>query len=93
MKQFLPESVEVFSGFILRAGVKSTESAKPRRRDEDQNSGQLDLIVYDMTMPIYQRFGETAVVPPEGVLGVISVKKSLYSSDLEHEFAGFEKGR
>ena len=91
LKQFLPESVEVFSGFILRAGVKSTESAKPRRRDEDQNSGQLDLIVYDMTMPIYQRFGETAVVPPEGVLGVISVKKSLYSSDLEHEFAALKK--
>lgn len=51
------------------------------------NSGQLDLIVYDMTMPVYQRFGETAVVPPEGVIAVISVKKSLYRKELRREFA------
>ena len=70
--------MDILTGFILRAGVKSPDSVKQRRRDEDQHSGQLDLIVYDTEMPVYQRFGDTAVVPPEGVIAVISVKKNLY---------------
>ena len=41
-------------------------------------------------MPVYQRFGDTAVVPPEGVIAVISVKKSLYKSDLVHEFTALK---
>lgn len=90
LKQFLPASVDVLSGFVLRAGVKGSDSVKARRKDADMNSGQLDLIVYDMTMPVYQRFGETAVVPPEGVIAVISVKKSLYRKDLRKEFAALK---
>ena len=90
LKQFLPDSVDILTGFILRAGVKSPDSVKQRRRDEDQHSGQLDLIVYDTEMPVYQRFGDTAVVPPEGVIAVISVKKNLYKKDLVHEFTALK---
>ena len=39
------------------------------------HSTQLDIIVYDSAKyPIFQRFGESVIVPPEGVVGIISVK-------------------
>ncbi len=34
---------------------------------------------------IFQRFGDSVIVPPEGVVGVISVKKKLKDTDIEHE--------
>lgn len=62
LKKFLPDGLDILTGFILRAGVKSPDSGKKRRRDEDEHSTQLDLIVYDTEhMPVYQRFGDTAV--------------------------------
>ena len=92
LKQFLPQGLDILSGFILRAGVKSPESGKQRGKDEDEHSTQLDMIVYDTAhMPVYQRFGDTAVVLPEGVIAVISVKKSLYKQELEHEFKALRR--
>lgn len=88
LRKFLPVGVEVLTGFILRAGVKSGYSGTARSKDEDRNSSQLDIIVYDsQNYPVYQRFGDTAVVLPEGVIGIISVKKTLRRTDLAHEIA------
>lgn len=92
LKKFLPAGIELLSGFILRAGVKSAMSGKARKDDEDRHSTQLDLIIYDaQNYPVYQRFGDTAVVPPEGVLGIISVKKNLRVKELEGEIAALKK--
>lgn len=86
LKRFLPRNLEIFSGFILRPGVKSGCSKAPRASDPDRHSGQLDLIVYDSAnYPVFQRFGGHAVVPPEGVIAVLSVKKHLYSTQLKEE--------
>lgn len=86
LKKFLPSKVEVLNGFILRAGVKSSFSGKGRKNDKDIHSSQLDLIIYDSTnYPVYQRFGDTAVVIPEGVIGIISVKKTLRRTEIMHE--------
>ncbi len=86
LNKFLPAGIEILTGFILRAGVKSGMSGKSRKKDEDEHSTQLDLIVYDaQEYPVYQRFGDTAVVLPEGVLGVISVKKTLRKKDIVEE--------
>ena len=86
LKKFLPSKVEVLNGFILRAGVKSSFSGKGRKNDKDIHSSQLDLIIYDSTnYPVYQRFGDTAVVIPEGVIGIISVKKTLRRKEIMHE--------
>lgn len=66
--------------------------SKARKKDEDIHSSQLDLIIYDSAdYPVYQRFGDTAVVLPEGVVGIISVKKTLRSKDLTHEIAMLKK--
>ncbi|MCJ7836657.1 hypothetical protein MUB23_14805 [Cuneatibacter sp. NSJ-177] len=92
LKRFLPRNLEIFSGFILRPGVKSGCSKAPRSSDPDQHSSQLDLIVYDSAnYPVFQRFGGHAVVPPEGVIAVLSVKKHLYSNDLKKEILALQK--
>lgn len=42
----------------------------------DSHSTQLDILIYDSAKyPIFQRFGENVIVPPEGVAGIISVKR------------------
>ena len=43
-------------------------------------------MIYDSAKyPIFQRVGDSVIVPPEGVVGVISVKKKLKDTDIEHE--------
>lgn len=90
--QFLPKDIELLSGFVMRAGVQSPSSGSGRRKDEDEHSAQLDIIAYDTAhYPVYQRFENTAVVLPEGVVGIISVKKTLRNGDLVHEFEALRK--
>ena len=86
LKRFLPSSVEVLTGFILRPAVKTGKSGKERSKEKDSHSTQLDIIVYDSgNYPIFQRFGDSVIVPPEGVLAIISVKKNLNEQDIENE--------
>ncbi|WP_434310808.1 DUF6602 domain-containing protein [Hominifimenecus sp. rT4P-3] len=92
LERFLPRNIEIFSGFILRPGVKSGSSKTPRAADPDQHSGQLDLIVYDSAnYPVFQRFGNHAVVPPEGVIAALSVKKHLYLPEVEREIRALQR--
>lgn len=45
----------------------------------------MDILSYDTgKYPVFQRFGENVIVPPEGVAGIISVKKNLHESDITH---------
>lgn len=86
LQKFLPAGLEVMTGFILRPAVKTGSGKKERAGDRDAHSSQLDLIIFDSgSYPVFLRMGEHAIVPPEGVIGVISVKKNLYLSQLEQE--------
>lgn len=88
LSRFLPKELEVLTGFILRPAVKAGADKCKRGKGEDISSTQLDIIVYDTAhYPVYQRFGDYVVVPPEGVVGVISVKKTLTLMDIEKETA------
>ena len=91
LKKFLPGGLEIFSGFILKVGAKSWDANSKKYVVEDKHSTQLDMIVYDKECaPVYQVFADTAVVPPEGVIAVISIKKRLYASDLKPEFTALK---
>lgn len=80
LKRYLPKDLEVLTGFILRPAVKTGLKNKCRQDQQDMHSTQLDIIVYDSAKyPIFQRFGESVIVPPEGVVGIISVKKHLHA--------------
>lgn len=92
LKKFLPAGVEILTGFILRVGVESDMSGKARKKDSDMHSSQLDLIIYDkQNYPVYQRFEDTAIVLPEGVLGVISVKKTLREGEIASEIEALKR--
>ncbi|KEK22841.1 DUF6602 domain-containing protein [Bacillus gaemokensis] len=86
LKKYLPRNLEVMTGFILRPAVKTELKCKNRKNEVDAHSTQLDIIVYDsFNYPIFQRFGDNVIAPPEGVVGIISVKKNLYDTDIKHE--------
>lgn len=86
LQRYLPRDLEVLTGFILRPAVSCGNHDKSRKKDEHEISGQLDIIVYDSAhYPVYQRFGDSVIVPPEGVTAVISVKKHLRIADISHE--------
>ncbi len=86
LAKFLPKSLEVLTGFILRPAVKTGENGRERREDVDAHSTQLDIIVYDSEIyPVFQRFGNSVIVPPEGVIAIISVKKHFHDIDIKKE--------
>lgn len=92
LKRYLPKDLEVLTGFILRPAVKTGLKNKYRQGQEDVHSTQLDIVVYDSAKyPIFQRFGESVIVPPEGVVGIISVKKHLHDTDVAHELCALKK--
>ncbi|MEZ5716432.1 MAG: DUF6602 domain-containing protein, partial [Paracoccaceae bacterium] len=86
LQKYLPKDLEVLTGFILRPAVKTGKNTRNRKKETDQHSTQLDIIVYDTgTYPVFQRMGETVIVPPEGVIAVVSAKKTLRNKDLSAE--------
>lgn len=92
LKRYLPKDLEVLTGFIMRPAVKTGLNNKIRKEEQDDNSTQLDILIYDSAKyPMFQRFGDSVIVPPEGVIGVISVKKKLRDTDIEHEIIALKK--
>ena len=93
LNRHLPTSLRAVSGFILRPSTKVGESDRSRVMTvEDEHSGQLDVIVYDVAaFPVYERFEEFAIVPPEGVVAIISVKKTLYKRDVRPELLSLQQ--
>lgn len=79
LNKHLPKDLVALSGFMLKPATKTGEANYERVENEyDRHSGQIDIIIYDQAhFPIYERFEEFAIVPPEGVVGLISVKKTL----------------
>ena len=93
LRKFLPVGLEVLTGFILRPAVKTGVNNRSRRREQDQHSTQLDIIVYDSShYPIFQRFDrDNVIVPPEGVIAIISVKKKFNEKDFYKEALALKK--
>ncbi len=86
LMMFLPKELEVLTGFILRPAVKTGVDSRERDKDIDQHSTQIDIIVYNTARyPVFQRFGNNVIVPPEGVVAAISVKKHLRIGDVQDE--------
>lgn len=84
--RYLPSGLEVLTGFILRPAVKTGEHGRERKKEQDKHSSQLDIIIFDSgNYPVFQRFGNSVIVPPEGVVGIISVKKHLNDGDIQKE--------
>lgn len=86
LRRHLPKNLEALTGFIVRPAVKTGTDGRERKNEKDTHSSQLDIIIYDTSnYPVFQRFADNAVVVPEGVIGIISVKKTLRDADIKSE--------
>jgi len=84
IRKFCPKNLEVFSGFILRPSTKTGKNGWERKNESVRHSSQLDIIVFNSAdYPVFLRFGDSAVVPPEGVIAIISIKKTLSGNQLK----------
>jgi len=92
LKRYIPNDLEILTGFILRPEVKTGLKGRERNGEGDLHSTQLDLIVYDSAhYPIFQRINDTVIVPPEGVIAIISVKKTLNDNDIAKELIALKE--
>lgn len=87
LNKHLPHNLRAVSGFILcpatKTGIRNLNRVLTQ---DDRHSSQIDVIVYDFDRyPVFERFEDFCIVPPEGVIGIISVKKTLYNADIEKE--------
>ncbi len=92
LNKHLPDNLRAISGFILCPATKTDVEDTTRVAEfSDRHSSQLDIIIYDMDdYPVYERFEEFCIVPPEGVVGVISIKKTLFNQDIVGEVAALK---
>jgi hypothetical protein len=93
LNKHLPNQLEAFTGFIHRPATKTGNNNRTRRRKEiDKHSAQIDIIVYDKAnYPFFEKFQEFVIVPPEGVIGLVSVKKALRTSEIDNELESLYK--
>jgi hypothetical protein len=93
LNRHLPLDIRAFSGFIVCPATKlGTSDYRRVENEEDRHSSQLDIIVYDTARyPVYERFEEFVIVPPEGVVGIISVKKRLRLNEVARELINLER--
>ena len=87
LNKHLPKNLRAMSGFIIKPSTKTGLDNFARVNFEnDLHSKQLDIIVYDISnYPIYEQFEEFCIVPPEGVIAILSIKKTLRMKDISAE--------
>lgn len=61
LKRFLPSNIKIGTGFI---------------KTKDDVSTQIDIIIYDSSVPLYFKENDFVIIPPEGVMGIIEVKSN-----------------
>jgi hypothetical protein len=67
LRKFCPMNIEVLTGFCVRS----------IERGHTEQSRQIDIILYDTSYPFLFREGDFAIVPPEGIVGIIEVKSDI----------------
>lgn len=67
LKRFLPNNIEVGTGFI---------------KEGDSISTQIDIIIYTPTLPLYFKENDFVIVQPRSVLGIIEVKSNPNKNQL-----------
>jgi hypothetical protein len=73
LKRFLPKNIDVLTGFCIRA----------IERGRSEQSKQIDIILYDSSYPVLFREGNFAIVPPEGIVGIIEVKSNINNQNFD----------
>jgi hypothetical protein len=72
LERHLPRTVVAGSGFIV---------------DQEEESSQIDILLYNADAPLLHRDGELVVVTPDAVLGIIEVKTTARRGELSDAFS------
>jgi len=72
IRRFLPANLSLGTGFIIRKNSNRT-----------QISNQIDIIVYDNTIPVLFSEGDFIITTPRNVKAIIEVKTKIRNSDLK----------
>ncbi|MBK8723801.1 MAG: hypothetical protein IPL95_16585 [Saprospiraceae bacterium] len=81
LKRFLPKNMSVGTGFILKAENSSSNISI---------SKQLDIIIYDNTLPLLFSEGDFIITTINNVKGVIEVKSKITSSTFQTVIEQFD---
>ena len=73
IKRFLPYNVSLGTGFII----------KKSQSDQFKISKQIDIIIYDNTIPVLFSEGDFIITTYKNVKGIIEVKTKIKNSDLQ----------
>lgn len=82
LRQFLPKNLSVGTGFILKASGDNDE--------KNLLSSQLDIIVYDNTLPVLFSEGDFVITTLRNVKAIIEVKSRITSAGLAGVVNQFE---
>src|SRR5690554_1453256 len=69
LRKFLPSNLSVGTGFILKATGNND--------NENRLSNQLDIIIYDNTLPLLFSEGDFIITTHSNVRGIIEVKSKI----------------
>ena len=73
IKRFLPYNLSLGTGFII----------KKSQSDQFKISKQIDIIIYDNTIPVLFSEGDFIITTHKNVKGIIEVKTKIRNSDLQ----------
>jgi hypothetical protein len=83
LRKFLPKDLSVASGFILKATGTND--------DDNLLSKQLDIIIYDNTLPVLFSEGDLIVTTMSTVRAIVEVKSKIRAGTLHKVITQFEE--
>ena len=72
IKRFLPSNLSIGTGFVIK-----------KNRGNTQISRQIDIIIYDNTIPVLFSEGDFVITTYKNVKGIIEVKTKIRNNQLE----------
>jgi hypothetical protein len=72
IRRFLPNNLSIGTGFVIK-----------KNNNETQISNQIDIIIYDNTIPVLFSEGDFVITTYKNVKGIIEVKTRIRNSELE----------
>jgi len=72
MKRFLPSNLSIGTGFVIE-----------KNNDDIQISNQIDIIIYDNTVPVLFSEGDFVITTYKNVKGIIEVKTKIRNNQLQ----------
>jgi hypothetical protein len=84
LKNYIPNNVSVGTGFIV-------SSASIFKIGDIDVSNQIDILLYDNTIPVVFREGDFVIVTHDAVKAIVEVKSKLNASTLGKAISKFDK--